>query len=65
MQFTGSQESILQMEIEEVVGLDSSSQRSPRRAGGISPLPEIRAVVVTDHQVSNAKFPVIYFSGNF
>lgn len=52
IQFTGSQESILQMEIEEVVGLDSSdNQRSPRRGGGISPLPEIRAVVVADHQV--------------
>lgn len=52
LQFTGSQESILQMEIEEVVGLDSSeNQRSPRRGGGISPLPEIRAVVVADHQV--------------
>lgn len=41
------------MEIEEVVGLDSSENaRNPRRGGGISPLPEIRAVVVADHQVS-------------
>lgn len=40
------------MDIEEVVRLESNeSQRSPRRGGGISPLPEIRAVVVTDHQV--------------
>lgn len=43
------------MEIEEVVGLESVQQRSPRRGGGISPLPEIRAVVVTDHQVCTIK----------
>ncbi|KAJ3630591.1 hypothetical protein MTP99_011783 [Tenebrio molitor] len=50
--FSGSQESILQMEVEEIVVLDSTDSRSgsPRRGGGISPLPEIRAVVIADRQ---------------
>lgn len=51
--FTGSQESILHMDIEEVAGLDSVDvTHSPRRSGGISPLPQIRAVIVADHQRS-------------
>ncbi|KAK4887654.1 hypothetical protein RN001_003925 [Aquatica leii] len=49
--FTGSQESILHMEIEEVVGLESQDSDSPRR-GGVSPLPQIRTVVLTDRQRS-------------
>ncbi|XP_063927590.1 E3 ubiquitin-protein ligase goliath-like [Zophobas morio] len=50
--FSGSQESILQMEVEEIVVLESAESRStsPRRGGGISPLPEIRAVVIGDRQ---------------
>lgn len=51
-QFTGSQESILHMEIEEVVGLgsnDSQDSDSPRTVRGeVSPLPQIRTVVLTD-----------------
>jgi hypothetical protein len=52
VEFSGSQESILQMEVEEIVVLDSTDSRSgsPRRGGGISPLPEIRAVVIADRQ---------------
>lgn len=41
------------MEIEEVVGLgsnDSQDSDSPRR-GGVSPLPQIRTVVLTDPRV--------------
>lgn len=49
--FTGSQESILHMDIEEVAGLESVDI-GPRRSGGISPLPQIRAVIVADHQRS-------------
>lgn len=45
------------MEIEEVAGLDSieDSLNSPsRRVGGLSPLPQIRAVIVSEHrQVNN------------
>ncbi|KAF5300013.1 hypothetical protein FQR65_LT09269 [Abscondita terminalis] len=47
--FTGSQESILHMEIDEVVGLESQDSDSPRR-GGVSPLPQIRTVILTDRQ---------------
>lgn len=40
------------MEIEEVAGLDSidDSLNSPRRVGGLSPLPQIRAVIVSEHR---------------
>lgn len=53
LQFTGSQESILQIDGE---GLSQDSlgslTNSPRHFGGISPLPEIRAVIISDRQVS-------------
>ncbi|KAJ8922524.1 hypothetical protein NQ315_007554 [Exocentrus adspersus] len=50
VEFTGSQESILQID-SDVGGQDSlDSQDSPRHLGGISPLPEIRAVIITDQQ---------------
>lgn len=41
------------MEIEEVAGLGSmdDSLNSPRRVGGgLSPLPQIRAVIVSEHR---------------
>ena len=43
------------MEVEEIVVLESAESRStsPRRGGGISPLPEIRAVVIGDRQVQD------------
>lgn len=53
LQFTGSQESILQIDGDDVIRRDSvqNQSSSPRRGDGISPLPEIRAVIVTDHVI--------------
>lgn len=51
--FTGSQESILQVDGDEIGGGRDSgrgNQSSPRRGGGISPLPEIRAVIIADQR---------------
>lgn len=48
MQFTGSQESILQIDGDDVRHHPSSS---PRRGDGISPLPEIRAVTISDQVI--------------
>ncbi|CAH1159777.1 unnamed protein product [Phaedon cochleariae] len=51
--FTGSQESILQFDA-DIGGqnsLGSSSSNSPRRLGGLSPLPEIRAAIISDRQM--------------
>ncbi|XP_076274156.1 E3 ubiquitin-protein ligase goliath-like isoform X2 [Rhynchophorus ferrugineus] len=50
--FTGSQESILQIDSLEdhiIENSNASQPLSPRR-GGISPLPEIRAIVITNQQ---------------
>ncbi|XP_017784469.1 PREDICTED: protein goliath-like [Nicrophorus vespilloides] len=55
--YTGSQESILHMDIEEVVGMDLTNESSPRRSasgGGISPLPQIRSSILTEHQSYNS-----------
>lgn len=56
IQFTGSQESILHMEIEEVAGLGSSDSHDSgsSRRGGVSPLPQIRTSVA-DRQVYTNK----------
>lgn len=52
--FTGSQESILQVDPEDIQTFEipgySNDVNSPRRVGGISPLPEIRAVVIANRQ---------------
>ncbi|KAK9876557.1 hypothetical protein WA026_013933 [Henosepilachna vigintioctopunctata] len=49
--FTGSQESIFQVHAEDVVSLDGESPDavSSGLGGQISPLPEIRAVVIMNH----------------
>ncbi|CAH1966911.1 unnamed protein product, partial [Acanthoscelides obtectus] len=50
--FTGSQESILQVDAE--IGTPDalrSQTTSPRILGGISPLPEIRAVILAERQM--------------
>ncbi|KAL3266062.1 hypothetical protein HHI36_010249 [Cryptolaemus montrouzieri] len=51
VEFTGSQESIFQVHAEEVASLDSDNPDGiPSGMGGeISPLPEIRAVVIMNH----------------
>lgn len=51
-QFTGSQESILQIDNDTGAQDSLASQgTSPRHLSGISPLPEIRAVIISDRQV--------------
>lgn len=57
VQFTGSQESILQVDglEDHIIENSNVSQPLTPRRGSISPLPEIRAVVITNQQVRTFK----------
>lgn len=52
VEFTGSQESILQIDgiADHIIENSNASQPLSPRGGGISPMPEIRAIVITNQQ---------------